>query len=187
MALLGLVRLLHPGGPAILSIRPRGRSLRLPLEARKRAECPAGHMARRRPADDRSAPEWVSNVHGGPRHARCPAPDAGHPARRTGSLTGFARILQGGMCESSCDAILAGAILCGPSAPETFAGDASRPRGGGGRQRSSGIVGWMSIGRSSALAPRPRPWPAAPSNPVNPERRSYRTNGRQAGLASCPG
>ena len=38
-----------------------GRSV-FPLEARKRARCPAGHMARRRPADDRSAPEWVSNV-----------------------------------------------------------------------------------------------------------------------------
>ena len=48
--------------------------------------------------------------------------------------------------------ISAGAILSGPSAPETFAGDASS-LGRGAGSGSSGLVGWMSIGRSM----RPRP------------------------------
>jgi hypothetical protein len=149
MALLGLVRLLHPGGPAILSIRPRGRSLRLPLEARKRAECPAGHMARRRPADDRSAPEWVSNVHGGPRHARCPAPT---PAIRPVG-TGLSRASHGysrGVCANRL-ATRSWPVL-------SSAGPRRRRRSRetpsslveGRRQRSSGLVGWTSIGRSTA-------------------------------------
>ena len=96
MALLGLVRLLHPGGPAILSLRPRGRSLRLPLEARKRARCPAGHMARRRPADDRSAPERVSNVLGTTRRRLWRSPPGPCRGRqrdlRTDTPWGYVRI-----------------------------------------------------------------------------------------------
>src|SRR5262245_57352910 len=47
-----------------------------------------------------------------------------------GGIGTFARIPLGSMCESPCDAVSGGAILSGPSAPETFAGDASGPRGG---------------------------------------------------------
>jgi chromosomal replication initiator protein len=46
-----------------------------------------------------------------------------HPAR--GRRRAFARIPPGSMRESPCDAVWAGAILSGPSAPETYAGDAS--------------------------------------------------------------
>ena len=198
MALLGLVRLLHPGGAAILSIRPRGRSLRLPLEARKRAGAPRDtwRVVVRRMIGPR--PEGVSNGSTGPtapprwRARRCEvrAPESHRTvvaSRRPEAIGGSARIPLGSMRESPCDAVLAGAILCGPSAPETFAGDASRPRGGA-RQRSSGLVGW-DVDRTvhRPRTPRPGTLAAASSIPVNPERRSYRTNGRQAGLASRPG
>ena len=192
MALLGLVRLLRQSGPAILSLRPRGRSLRLPLEARKRAGAPQdtwrvvvrrmiGRVWNGCQTTEASRQGGAGAFPGRPGTmvlVRVDVPAA--RARRS------ARIPLGSMCESPCDAVLAGAILSGPSAPETFAGDASRPRGGS-RQRSSGLVGSTSIGRFPAHAPRPGPWPAALYRPVNPERRSYRTNGRQAGLASRPG
>ena len=193
MALLGLVRLLHPGGPAILSIRPRGRSLRLPLEARKRARCPAGHMARRRPADDRSAPEWVSNVHDVACEARVGATDGGADrapmvgVRTVGDgLGGASHGYSWGVCANR---------LATPSWPVlSSAGPRRRRRSRetpaaswrGAGSGSSGLVGWMSIGRSIATRHDRDPGRRY-SSTVNPERRSYRTNGRQAGLASCPG
>jgi hypothetical protein len=75
MALLGLVRLLHPGGPKILSIRPRGRFAPSTPRGTQTRRCPTGHMARRRPADDRSGPERVSNARGRRRVRRGALPE----------------------------------------------------------------------------------------------------------------
>jgi hypothetical protein len=130
MALLGLVGLLHSGLSGILSIRPRGRSLRLPLEARKRAGTPRGTwrvVVRRMiwPAPKGCQTQWDPGS-GSPAVAR-PATTGDRryhrqPAGRSAAGRRPARIPQGSMRESPCDAVRAGAILSGPSAPETFAG-----------------------------------------------------------------
>src|SRR4051794_20440298 len=180
------------GGPAILSIRPRGRSLRLPLEARKRARRPAGHMARRRPADDRAAPEWVSNVRkgrvgpapGGRRHASSGRRSACETAGRgrTPGSHGYPR----GVCAKR---------LATPSWPVLSSAGPRRRR----RSRETPAASWRGAAavvrprRMDVERPPPRHAPrrgtlaAATSSTVYPERRSYRTNGREAGLASRPG
>jgi hypothetical protein len=186
MALLGLVRLLGQGGPAILSVRPRGRTLRLPLEARKRAGAPRDTwrvVVRRMIGRLRSGCQTCDTAG----DAAETAADVVRPDRRGGLVGRFARIPPGSMRESPCDAILAGAILCGPSAPETLREDASRPRGGA--QAAVIRPRRMDVIRTFHRPQRHDRDTGPPLcyRPVNPERRSYRTNGRQAGLASCPG
>jgi hypothetical protein len=193
MALLGLVRLLHPGGPAILSIRPRGRSLRLPLEARKRASCPTGHMARRRPADDRAAPEWVSNV----REGVSWTPDDGAPRGSVETPVLIVRIRSEATDEAAhgYSQGVCAIRLATRSWPVLSSAGPRRRR----RSRETPAASWRGAGsgrpassdgrRSDAPPTRATTGilAAATSSTVNPERRSYRTNGRQAGLASCPG
>jgi hypothetical protein len=192
VALLGLVGSLHPGGPVILSIRPRGTVAPSTPRGTQTRRCPAG--------------TWRVVVRRmiGPRQNGCQTADrpglaslaalqdrrmiAGGPGRAAagGQLRAFARIPLGGMWESPCEGVWRGAILSGPSAPETYAGDASRPRGGGacsGGPASSD--GRRSDGPPPSHSPRDRA--RRISSTVNPVRRSYRTNGRQAGLASRPG
>ena len=174
---------LHPTSGTVTPTSPRGTQTR---------RHPAGRMARRRPADDMACVEGVSNGSGspagevptdgrpGPRCADGTMPDHGrerlarHPAR----------IPPGSMRDLPCDALRAGAILSGPSAPETFAGDfcslGSWPRGASHPARR------RDVGRRFAtpdldLGPQPSHIP----NPS--ERRSHRTNGREASLASRPG
>ena len=161
-------------------------SLRLPLEARKRAGAPRDTwrvVVRRMIGPLQSGCQTLGRP---PRERPTPRLDP------SGScswdvIDGCARIPPGSMCESPCDAILAGAILSGPSAPETFAGDASRPRGGAQaavvrpRRKDVDRTSHRPRATTGTLARRSCPYPS------NPERRSYRTNGRQAGLASRPG
>ena len=113
-----------------------------------------------------TSPEGVSN--GGSPGSRLAGRPAGSPDDRRQDLAerapeassgAFARIPLGSMWESPCDGVWRGAILSGPSAPETYAGDAQQASWRGRRQRSSGLVGWTSIGRSAALALIPGPCP----------------------------
>ncbi len=74
-------------------------SLRLPLEARRRARRPSGHVARRRPADDMASSEGVSNDEGAGRtpgraHARgvSRARRERRRASRTDTPGGYVRI-----------------------------------------------------------------------------------------------
>src|SRR5690242_6091064 len=61
-----------------------------------------------------------------PQGPREPRPGAVVETHRSCSRASV-RILPGGMRESPCDGDLRGAILSGPSAPETFAGVARTP------------------------------------------------------------
>jgi hypothetical protein len=185
MALLGLVGLLHPGGPAILSIQPRGRSLRLPLEARKRAGA--------------TQDTWrvvVRRMIGPPQigcqtDASSPGEASGRARRPFGSFTGSTWAPPHAYPLGVCAIRLATPswpVLSSPG-PRRRRRSRETPAGlvEGRRQRSSGLVEWTSIGRSTAPALRPSTLAAALYQCRQPERRSYRTNGRQAGLASCPG
>ena len=185
MALLGLVGLLHPGGPAILSIRPRGRSLRLPLEARKRAGATQDTwrvVVRRmigRPQIGCQTPPWGDDGASGRVRETVGPIRTSRRRLRTYTPREYARIalrLRLGRCYP-LRALGAGDVR-GRRQQASWRG------AGSGRPASSD---GCPIGRPTAHAPRPRPLAAAHHQCRQPRSRSYRTNGRQAGLASCPG
>ncbi len=185
MALLGLVGLLHPGGPAILSIRPRGRSLRLPLEARKRAGATQDTwrvVVRRMIGRPKIGCQTLARaLTGPPGEPDRPSDPSGTCPRRLRTYTPreYARIalrLRLGRCYP-LRALGAGDVR-GRRQQASWRG------AGSGRPASSD---GCPIGRPTARAPRPRPLARRSYQCRHPERRSYRTNGRQAGLASRPG
>ena len=169
-----------------------GRSV-FPLEARKRARCPARHMARRRPADDRAAPEWVSNVPEGVSQA----PEEGSPRGSVGAppQTVMMRAKATDEAPHGYSRGVCAICLATRSWPVLSSAGPRRRR----RSRETPAASWRGAGsgrpassdgrRSDAPPPRATTGilAAATSSTVNPERRSYRTNGRQAGLASRPG
>ena len=184
MAFLGLVGLLHPDGPVdpldptpgtVAPSSPRGTQTR---------RCPTGHMARRRPADDRT-PTGPASVK---RRSRALTRGRRSRSRRTveDGLDDPSHGYSQGVCRNRL-ATAIGAVLSSPGprrrrrSRETPAGLWRRRR-----QRSSGLVGRMSSGRPIASAPRPDPGRRYLST-SQPIRRSHRTNGREAGLAGRPG
>jgi hypothetical protein len=142
MALLGLVGLLrHRVCPGILSVRPR--ETVAPFT-------PRGTQTRRHPTG-----AWRVVVRGmiWPARKGCQTKEAirarlvaagragatmpgGRPPQRA-----FARIPPGGMRESPCDGVRAGAILSGPSAPGRSRESFSGPRNGHGSESSGRRMG----------------------------------------------
>ena len=161
------------GLSGILSIRPRGRSVATP-ERHANAPGARKRTARRRPADDMSGPGGCQT---NGRRSRAPA-----TPRRSRSAH---RILQGSIGESPCDGRPAGAILSGPSTPETYAGAPGSPVGTLGNA-STGASQWLLTTREIP-APDSSPVVKATHPPPLTNRRIPSTNGREAGLASGSG
>ena len=128
VALLGLIGLLgHRGGPGS-SPSGLGDGLSLPLKARKRAWRPKAHGASSSP-DDRPGSRRVSNLPDRPCCEALRPGVAGLPGPGPAAASGHVAILPGGIAEPPCGPPPAGAILSGPSAPETF-GEPPKTRSG---------------------------------------------------------
>jgi hypothetical protein len=189
VALLGLVGSLHPGGPVILSIRPRGTVAPSTPRGTQTRRCPAG--------------TWRVVVRRmiGPRQKGCQTadrPGLASASRPRGSLqdptqrwpeanSGHSHGYPWGVCGNRL-ATASGAVLSSPG---------PRRR----RRTRETPAGLMEGAQAAVVRPRPmdvdrmvrhprthpRDRGRRISSTVNPVRRSYRTNGRQAGLASRPG
>ena len=192
MAFFGLVSLLHRvclgSSPSDLgdgrSVLP-WRHANAPVPARAHGASSSG--------DDMACAEGVSNV--APVSAGDQTPVCGWATRTdrwrkpiAGPTTRCSReraprILPLSIAKSSCRAGRAGAILSGPSAPETFVGDPRQHPSDDGRESS----GWTQTGVDNASRPLRQPliFGTGPSYLINPIlSRSDRTNGREASLAS---